>query len=102
MLQVQEAVRRSLNTFIELFPNAELQDLRLEEVSLSPDESSWLVTVSYKNPDYKEEQEDHSATSTGLSVLLGNYRGVSRRLNKTIKLRADNGEFVGIKSAWEN
>ena len=101
MLQVQEAVRRSLTTFAELFSNLDAQDLRLEEVSLTPDQSSWLITVSYKNPDYEDQKEDTPSTS-GLQSLLGAYREINRRLQKTIKLKADDGELVGIKTAWEN
>jgi hypothetical protein len=102
MLQVQEAVKRSLTTFVELFSDADLKDLRLEEVSLSPDDANWLVTVSYKNPDYGAEPEPNPSETTGLAALLGGHRLVSRRLQKTIKLRAENGDFVGIKTEWEN
>lgn len=102
MLQVQEAVKLSLTTFTQLFSNEDLKDLRLEEVSLSPDDANWLVTVSYLNPDYDAEPEIKPSGSTGLAALMGSYRAVSRRLQKTIKLRAENGDFVGIKAEWEN
>ena len=101
MLKVQEAVKRSLSTFAELFSDVDGQELRLEEVSLSPDANSWLVTVSYKNPDYDEELGD-APSSSGLAALIGSYKQLNRRLRKTIKLRAEDGEFLGIKSAWEN
>jgi hypothetical protein len=101
MLQVQDAVKRSLSTFAELFSDLKLEELRLEEVSLTPDESSWLVTVSYMNPDYEDQLENVPSTS-GLQALMGTYRQLHRRLQKTIKIRADNGELVGIKAQWEN
>lgn len=46
MIGVKEAVRLALD-YMKEFSQQELDQLRLEEVEISEDEKSWLVTVSY-------------------------------------------------------
>ncbi len=97
MLQVQEAVRNSLNAFEQVFDMEEMKEVRLEEVTLSSDEKFWLVTVSYLNPDYESELKSKVAQSSGLERMMGTQREFAqRRITKTIKLRSHDGSLIGI------
>jgi hypothetical protein len=68
---------------------------------LSDDEQFWLVTVSFSNPDYQEPK--HTLLSApDLNSLVAQLATGRRRVSKTIKLRASDGAFVGVKSQWES
>ncbi len=84
----------------EVFPSGEVREPRLEEVVLSDDEQYWLVTVSFSNPDYESERKD--STDTDISSLLMRLSTPRRRVTKVIKLKANDGSLVGIKSQWES
>lgn len=100
MLQVQDAVKTSLTVLGQVFPPGDVREPRLEEVSLTEDEHFWLVTVSFSNPDYEQGRTATSVAEDNLSSLLGRLSTPRRRVTKTIKLRADDGAFVGIKDQW--
>jgi len=101
MLQIQDAVKNSLEALGTVFPSGDVRDPRLEEVTLSDDEQFWLVTISFSNPDYDAERKDSSDPSS-LGSLLLKLQPPRRRVTKTIKLSATNGKLVGIKSQWES
>ena len=94
-MEVKEVVQKAVTTFAEVYPEATKKDLRLEEVFLSDDELNWLTTVSYKNPDYDEEQSEQPLYSD-LANMLGRASGPKRRIYKQVKFRADSGKFIGI------
>ncbi len=97
MVQVQDAVKTSLEMLGQVFPVGEVREPRLEEVTLSDDEQYWLVTISFSNPDYDAER---SESASDVNSLLLQLRPPKRRVAKTIKLRAEDGGLVGIKSEW--
>lgn len=49
MIDVKEAVKNAREFFGSLCTNADLAQVRLEEVELSDDESLWMITLSYPN-----------------------------------------------------
>jgi hypothetical protein len=83
MVKVKEAVQRAQTYLPELFQTNSAEDLRLEAVELSDDSRFWSVTFSYRQPD----------------GMLGRID----RDYKTIKLRSEDGEFIGARNepaAW--
>lgn len=96
MLQVQDAVRNSIELLGKMFPKEDVRDPRLEEVSLSEDEKFWLVTVSFSNPDYESKQAPTEPAD--IASLLWKMNTPSRRTAKTIKLKSADGAFVGMKT----
>jgi hypothetical protein len=85
----------------KFFPEDQLHGLRLEEVTLTDDERNWLVTISYKNPDLDADLAAHQAEKKGLAAIMGRPTSpVPTRHFKTIKLKAEDGALVGIRSEW--
>lgn len=101
MLQIQDAVKNSLEALGSVYPSGDVREPRLEEVTLSDDEQFWLVTISFTNPDYDAEREDSTGPSS-LGSLLFQLQTPKRRLTKTIKFNALSGKLLGIKSRWES
>ena len=95
MLQVQDAVRNSIELLGTILPKGDVRDPRLEEVSLSADEQFWLVTISFSNPDF--EAKEASAEPADLASLLWKMNGPRRRTTRTVKLKSADGAFVGMK-----
>lgn len=76
----KSAVQKALLYFQELFPAAE--DVRLEEVELSPDAQCWLITYSFAKPEL---------------TIFGTRMTNPQRDYKVVKLDAQTGEPQGIK-----
>ena len=77
--QVKEAVQKAKTYLPDIFPTAEGKEMRLEGVELTDDAKFWTVTFSYD-----PSLEGHLARS------LREY--------KTVKLRAEDGEFFGARN----
>lgn len=95
-MEVQDAVRRSISAFGDIFPAAAREDLRLEEVSLNDEESEWITTVSFPNPDYSDVEISRPAPNSLAEMLGHSTSGPSRRLYKEIHLRSVDGKLLGI------
>jgi hypothetical protein len=80
MLQVQDAVKRAKGYLPGLLfdTSHQIADVRLEEVELSEDEKFWTVTFSYLPVDIT------------VPLVIRQY--------KTIRIKAMNGEFVGLRN----
>ena len=74
MVPVKEAVKKAESYLPEIFEGAAGQDLLLEGVELTDDSKFWTVTFSYG------------------SALDRDY--------KTVRLRADDGGFVGARNGF--
>jgi hypothetical protein len=48
MIEVKDAVRLAFDFVKSLYPQELVKDLALEEVRLSDDEKSWLITVGFR------------------------------------------------------
>jgi hypothetical protein len=79
MLQIRDAVQKSQQYLVDLFPDASTAELQLESAELSDDTNFWYITFSYdkSNP----------------SSLLRNLKEY-----KTIKVRAKDGELFGARN----
>ena len=49
-VDAKQAARLSLDYFNELFPNAVISNVALEEVELLEDENCWLITLGFDEP----------------------------------------------------
>ena len=80
MVQVAEAVQKSRTYLGEVFPSSKDQPIQLEGVELSDDGQFWYVTFSYAEPNQG-------------GVVVTTFPAF-----KTIKMRADDGQFYGAKN----
>jgi hypothetical protein len=80
MVQVSEAVQRSRTYVGEVFPALKDQSLQLEGVELSDDGQFWYVTFSY-------------AESRLGGAIVPTFPAY-----KTIKVRAEDGQFYGARN----
>jgi hypothetical protein len=83
VVQLREAVQKAQTYLPEIFPTAVGKEMRLEGVELSDDSKFWTVTFSY-DPTRPEQ-------------VLG-----SPREYKTVKLRAEDGEFFGARNGFSS
>lgn len=79
MVQVQEAVQKAQTYLLDIFQSAKDKQVRLEGVELSDDFKFWFISFSY--------------IQSGQEGVLG-----SMREYKTVKLRAEDGEFLGARN----
>ncbi len=79
MVQVKDAVQKAQTYLPDIFQSAKGKDVRLEGVELSDDAKFWVITFSYMQ-----------------SSLVGALGGM--REYKTVKLRAEDGEFLGARN----
>ncbi len=93
-MEVQEAVRQSIQAFGNVFPPEMQKDLRLEEVALSKDEEVWLTTVSFRNPEASDVEISAPAPNSLAAMLIGNQP--QGRIYKTIRVRSVDGRLLGI------
>ena len=82
MVQLSEAVKKAQTYRPDIFPTAEGKEMRLEGVELSDDSKFWTITFSYDE-------------SGGLLGRIG-------REYKTVKLRAEDGEFFGARNGFSS
>jgi hypothetical protein len=75
MLQVKQAVERAKEYLPDIFETAAGRELNLEGVELTSDSKFWTVTFSYVPPRERYAGRDY----------------------KTLKLRAEDGEFFGAR-----
>ena len=75
---------------IQAITGVPLENLRLEEIEMTEDESFWLITLGYDNPD----RPSHSAT---LGVLDPNLARRSAREYKQFRVKADSREVKSMK-----
>jgi hypothetical protein len=79
VVQVKEAVQKAQTYLPDIFQSAKGKEVRLEGVELSDDAKFWVITFSYMD-----------------SSLIGTLGGM--REYKTVKLRAEDGEFFGARN----
>jgi hypothetical protein len=94
MIDIKRAVKEAMDYLASLYENP--RSVQLEEVYLSDDEASWLVTLSLLT----EADEEEILTGT-YGVLAQALRGVeSKRLvrrYKTFEVNRDTGEVRSMK-----
>jgi hypothetical protein len=79
VVQVKEAVQKAKAYLPQVFDSVDGRNVRLEGIELTDDAKFWTVTFSYPEPS-----------------VVGALSGL--REYKTVKLRAEDGEFFGAKN----
>ena len=95
MIDVKAAVNSALRYFqtIREMIGGQLEDLRLEEVELSEDKHSWLITLGYDMPVKERERSQ-------INDLLAssNFRKTPfQREYKLFRVNAETGEVEAMK-----
>ncbi|MDQ2785291.1 MAG: hypothetical protein M3Y58_09855 [Chloroflexota bacterium] len=83
---VQQAVQIAREQMRQVFGNVE--DLQLEEVEQSPDESKWLVTLSFLRVD---------PTSDSFMQTVASLRSPKTRVYKIVTVDAKSGNARSVK-----
>lgn len=86
MIQVKNAVTIAFKLFEELYDTKRFEDILLEEVELSEDKSSWLVTLGF----YRQ------APSVNIIESIGSKKYI--RTFKTLQIDASSGEMISMKN----
>jgi hypothetical protein len=89
MLTVKEAVRAAEQWVRDLYPQQELEHLRLEEVTLSDDELYWRITLGWVEPAVQ--------VPVFSSALGGRDIHVLPRVYKTLEVDAETGDVKSMK-----
>jgi hypothetical protein len=90
MIELKEAVSRSLDALKNMALIPEATPVELEEAELENDGSIWTVTFSYPDPQLDSDSGYHG---TNLRALMG-----KRRAYKAVRVFAADGSIRGIKS----
>lgn len=70
-IDVREAVRKGLGYLREIYADATLPNLRVEEVELSDDEKRWLITYGFTAPEQQVEGDPFAAITGGPATTRG-------------------------------
>ena len=90
MIEVKNAVKMAFEVFNELYDSKRFEDILLEEVELSDDKTSWLVTLGF----YRRTPSINIIESIGSKKYI--------RMYKTIQIDADTGKLISMKNCgWD-
>jgi hypothetical protein len=87
MITVKSAVQIAFDLFKELYDTKKFEDILLEEVELSEDKNSWLVTLGF----YRQMPSVNIMESLGSKKYIRTY--------KTIEIDAASGEMIAMKNS---
>lgn len=91
MIDVKNAVKMAFAVFNELYESKKFEDILLEEVELSNDKASWLVTIGF----YRRTPSINIIESIGSKKYI--------RMYKIIQIDADTGKLIAMKNCgWKN
>jgi len=90
MIEVKNAVKMAFEAFNELYESKRFEDILLEEVELSDDNASWLVTIGF----YRRTPSINIIESIGSKKYI--------RMYKTIRINAETGKLISMKNcSWD-
>ena len=91
-IDAKQAAALSLEYFKELFPDARISNVALEEVELVEDENCWLITLGYDEP------VGRTRSSVPLNKSLTDLFGVPlARKFKVFKVDARTGKVISMR-----
>ena len=93
-IDAKQAAKLSLEYFNELFPNAAVSNVALEEVELLEDENCWLITLGFDEPLRLRTQSLVPANKT-LADLFGTSSPA--RKFKVFKVDAKTGKVISMR-----
>lgn len=86
MIDVKQAVKIAFELFHELYDAKRFEDVLLEEVELSKDQNSWLVTIGF----YRKIPSANIMESIGSKKFCRDY--------KMFLIDADTGKLISMKN----
>ena len=86
MLEVKNAVKIAFELFKELYDTKKFEDILLEEIALSENKTSWLITLGF----YRR------APSVNIMESIGSKKYI--RMYKTLQIDANTGEMISMKN----
>ena len=89
MLTVKDAVQAAQRWVRDLYPEEDLQHLRLEEVKLSDDERLWNITLGWAESAVREP--------TSLSAMFSQDLRTLPRVYKTLEVDSESGTVKSMK-----
>lgn len=90
MMAVKNAVKMAFAVFNDLYASKKFEDILLEEVALSDDNASWLVTIGF----YRRTPSINIIESIGSKKYI--------RMYKTIQIDAETGKLISMKNrSWD-
>ena len=88
MLTVKEAVQAAQNWVRDLYAEADIKHLRLEEVEFSETGGYWLITLGWVEPAVRQ---------SGLAAALQSEVQALPRVYKTMEVDAETGAVKSMK-----
>ncbi|HEY0021873.1 MAG TPA: hypothetical protein VGB24_03155 [Longimicrobium sp.] len=88
MITVKEAVQTAQDWVRQIYTDAALEHLRLEEVELADDEKHWNITLGWVEPAVREN---------ALAAALNGHVRVLPRVYKTLHVDAETGTVKSMK-----
>ncbi|MDT7778926.1 MAG: hypothetical protein QOC99_1438 [Acidobacteriota bacterium] len=85
MIDVKQATQSASGFLVGLYPNQSVSSVRLEEIELTEDEKSWLITLSF--PD-----SDPPSSNFHLGLAVG-----TNRQYKVFEVDAETGQVKSMK-----
>jgi len=86
-LDAKQAARLALDYYNELFPNAAVSNVALEEVEFLEEENCWLITLGFDGP---------VRVKSALDVNLFGPQPPTRKF-KIFKVNAETGSVISMK-----
>ncbi len=85
-LDAKQAARLALGYYNELFPNAAVSNVALEEVEFLEEENCWLITLGFDEP-----------VRTKLAPAVNLFGPPPTRMFKIFKVNARTGKVISMK-----
>ena len=86
MIGVKEAVKIAFELFEELYDTRKFEDVLLEEVELSKDSATWMVTIGFAR----------QAPSVNIMESIGSKKYM--RSFKKFEINSANGQMISMKN----
>lgn len=93
-VDAKQAAKLSLEYFKELFPNATISNIALEEVELLEDENRWLITLGFDEPP-RPRTSSHVQINKSFADLFGTASPT--RKFKVFKVDARTGKVISMR-----
>ncbi len=83
MIELKDVVRIARDSLLELFEQADVRDLTIEDVELSKDQQTWVVIFS---------------SDRHLDGMDG-FAGVQRRVYRHLRIQAEDGRVLSMRQS---
>ncbi len=95
MLDIKSAVKKAKEYLVDFFPE-KADSIRLEETELNEEGGFWKVTLSF----IEENDNVDVMPKSNFSTMFGGSLVADYRVYKSLKVRASDGEVLGM-TIWK-